>query len=172
MRLHLRWPVAAGCVILASPVAWKAASVWQNSNGAASPASCVSVAFRLCVDDARSWVARSRLLGAGDFQRTQDELLMSLVHANQHTLYGRDHGFAGIQSPDEFRAKTPVVTYPYLAVGGALVLVCAGLMLFSVRDLMCSPTWTKSGPAPGRICSVLACQNTFSRALASATCCP
>ncbi|PWN68367.1 hypothetical protein C1631_016850 [Chryseobacterium phosphatilyticum] len=51
-------------------------------------------------------------------EKNQEELLISLVHTAQKTLFGREHDFANIHSVKEFQERVPVADYedlkPYI----------------------------------------------------------
>lgn len=69
--------------------------------------------------------AKSFLASLEDCERTQRECLLArLVERNAESLYGREHGFAAIRTPEEYRARVPIVSYEDIrawvdrAVGG------------------------------------------------------
>ncbi|EST39296.1 hypothetical protein N566_02725 [Streptomycetaceae bacterium MP113-05] len=51
----------------------------------------------------------------GDLRGSQEEALRFLLSANGDTEFGREHGFAGIRTPDEYRAAVPIRDYDGLA---------------------------------------------------------
>lgn len=52
-------------------------------------------------------------------EQTQRDLLISMLHANGNTVFGRAHGFPSISSAREFQQRVPLTTYedyePYMA---------------------------------------------------------
>lgn len=48
---------------------------------------------------------------AKDVRKTQHDLLLKLLKTNQHTAFGRDHGFAHIRHADDYRRHVPVRDY-------------------------------------------------------------
>jgi len=67
-----------------------------------------------------AWVA-SRQGAASRFRRqlrdpgaTQQAVLRDLLGRNAGSAFGRQHGFAGIRTPDEFAARVPLATYDEL----------------------------------------------------------
>src|SRR3954468_16664689 len=49
-----------------------------------------------------------------DPQRTQDELLRSIVQFQRDTDFGKDHGFATIRTVEDYRRQVPVGPYERL----------------------------------------------------------
>jgi hypothetical protein len=50
-----------------------------------------------------------------DARRVQRDWLLDRVRRCQETRFGRDHGFGGIRSLDDFRRQVPVSRYDYFA---------------------------------------------------------
>lgn len=48
---------------------------------------------------------------SNDPLRTNEDLLLQILHDNRNTEYGRKYGFGGIRSADEYRKKVPLSNY-------------------------------------------------------------
>ncbi len=63
------------------------------------------------------WIKRRRidrvLAAAGRCREIQHEVLLKKVRRNAESRFGREHGFAGIRSVDDFRRRVPVAGYEY-----------------------------------------------------------
>ena len=57
---------------------------------------------------------RSFLAAHGDTAGVQDRLLAELIRHHADTAFGRDHGFAGIRTYDDFRSAVAVGSYEAL----------------------------------------------------------
>ncbi len=53
------------------------------------------------------------LAGAKNAQQVQRDVLFAKLRRNAQSDFGRDHGFAKIQSLEEFRRQVPVTNYDY-----------------------------------------------------------
>src|SRR4051794_40506629 len=49
-----------------------------------------------------------------DPRRVQEALLQNILAFHRQTTFGRDHGFAGIHTIDDFRRQLLVATYDYI----------------------------------------------------------
>src|SRR5262245_42668479 len=47
-------------------------------------------------------------------RRGQEELLRRILTVQAGTAFGRDHGFAGIHTVEDFRRRVPVAPYEYV----------------------------------------------------------
>src|SRR5262245_6871140 len=56
---------------------------------------------------------RRFLKAAGDTRRVQHQVLFSKLRRNAESSFGRDHGFARIQSIADFRRHLPITNYDY-----------------------------------------------------------
>lgn len=66
--------------------------------------------WQILRDAGRLELARFRA-AARDMRRAQLRLLRSILHDNAESGFGREHGFAAINSLDDFRARVPVRGY-------------------------------------------------------------
>ncbi len=62
---------------------------------------------------ARQWFQRFDGL-VGQCRRVQEEALLAKVARNADSDFGRDHGFAHVESTDDFRRQVPLCEYQYL----------------------------------------------------------
>jgi len=73
------------------------------------------------------WVARRALdRDCQSFDQVQSELLLSILEKHRDTLLGRDLGFTGLRSADDFRAHVPLTRYPFYVEGGYIERIQRG----------------------------------------------
>lgn len=58
---------------------------------------------------------RAFLRSTNDVERVQRDLLLATVRRNAKTAFGREHGFDGVSTVEEFRERVPIVGYDDLA---------------------------------------------------------
>ena len=63
------------------------------------------------------WFADARRFeeSTQDALAAQEAKLLSIVRANRDTVYGRQHGFASIESIEDFQQQVPINSYEHLA---------------------------------------------------------
>src|SRR5262245_28037906 len=71
----------------------------------------------------------------------QEQRLLSLLRANQDTVYGRQHGFDRIRTVQEFQSRVPIAEYghfePYVEramQGERGVLTCEAPLMFALTS--------------------------------------
>ncbi len=82
-----------------------------------------------------------RFMASCDVRAVQERYLLTLLHKQADTIYGRQYGFAGIKSYAEFAAHVPLTVYedyePYLdaaAEGKDRVLTAEPIQLFELTS--------------------------------------
>src|SRR5262245_6149735 len=74
--------------------------------------------FILTVGKLIAWPIRRRIrafdCAAHDPERTQRELLLSIIRKQEDTQFGRDHQFSRIRTISDFRRQVPVAPYEYV----------------------------------------------------------
>ncbi|MCR5747358.1 MAG: GH3 auxin-responsive promoter family protein [Lachnospiraceae bacterium] len=71
--------------------------------------------YRIC-EEGKDYVAR-QINGLEDPRKTQMDFLKKLLKDNENTVYGKDHGFANIQSYEDYKKAVPLTVYDNYAPG-------------------------------------------------------
>ncbi len=95
-----------------------------------------SLLFASCLPDTIRWRLATRRVA-----RTQEKILLRIVRENTATVFGREHGFSGIQTIAGYQARVPVRGYsefePYIercAAGEKRVLTAQPVKSFALSS--------------------------------------
>ena len=116
--------------------------------------------YLFCVPDSLAF-----RLAARDVARAQRSVLLRLLRRNAETEYGRRHGFQGIRSVADFRARVPLSTYDDYQPAVAHIAAGQAGVLTREPVLLLEPTSGSSAPSK-LIPYTAALQAEFQRAVA------